>query len=1026
MPLIQVLSDKKQIEYEHPPIFTAKERKHFFRLPVSLQEKVHSFPVIANKVGFRLMFGYFLATKKFYQAKDFRHKDIQFLCKQYGVLLFGFDSDSYKNKRSTYKRHREIILAHFTFQPYQSKIHNPLILDAIKEQIYSWEEYPLIIKYLLDWLEWRRIEKPSYYTLQVVITQSVRNRNKQINEQLKSLLQDHHKETLDQLLTKSEDSGKDEYVLTTLQNLDPSDSPTKIKFNIEKLENIKSIFKTIQPLLLELKLNNNAIQHLGEIVLHSKSWHLARRDEADRYLHLTAFAAYQRAIFEDWMVRTFLSVCTTAINKASNKEKERLFQERKSQRKQFNQVIGIAQNSNTLLKTIKVLAWSSIPASEKEKQLQLLLPQALTRLSTIEQEADVLQEIQEDTQVFGNDNYYRHLAEVSQKLQQRASPIIKQLTFNTENSEATLLKAIKYFRDNDGVVTKKAPTGFLNEDDKAVLINDEDKFQVSLYKILLFKETTDAIKRGSLNLKYSFKYKAMDDYLIPINIWEQDKDILIQKANLNHLKNVNNRISDFKKMIAHHFVQTNENILKGNNKYFRKSKNLKKKNYHVVTPKVEKDAQDVSLFPSQSYIPISQILSTVNDATNFLDCFKHLQIAYRKKRPSNSIFYAGITAFGCNLGIPAMAKAAASISPNQLENVVNWYFNLTDINKANTAIVNFTNKLPLANLQRKRQGELRTSSDGQKIKVYSDKTIFANYSAKYFNKGKGVVAYSFVDERYIPFYSVIIDSSVREAAYVLDGLLHNEKIKSDIHTTDTHGYTEVLFGLMDMLGFGFNPNIAKIQKQHLYTFKEQSISDYKDKGYLVLPVRYVKEDLIENNWDAFLRLVVSLKLKYCTTSQLSRRFNSYSRQHPLYAVIKEYGRMPKTLNILRFMDDLELRQDSRKSGNAIESSNRFSNAIFFANGGEMIFLTRTEQQIAEACKRLIKNAIICWNYLYLTRKVQQAKSSKEAEQLLNAIKNSTVNAWIHVYFNGNYDFSDEILADSFDLLNSQNYDIDWD
>jgi TnpA family transposase len=81
----------------------------------------------------------------------------------------------------------------------------------------------------------------------------------------------------------------------------------------------------------------------------------------------------------------------------------------------------------------------------------------------------------------------------------------------------------------------------------------------------------------------------------------------------------------------------------------------------------------------------------------------------------------------------------------------------------------------------------------------------------------------------------------------------------------------------------------------------------------------------------------------------------------------------KTLHILSFADDLEMRQDGRKSGNAIESSNRFSSAIFFANGGEMIYLTRTEQQIADACKNLIKNAIVCWNYLYLTRKIQQEK-----------------------------------------------------
>jgi len=136
--------------------------------------------------------------------------------------------------------------------------------------------------------------------------------------------------------------------------------------------------------------------------------------------------------------------------------------------------------------------------------------------------------------------------------------------------------------------------------------------------------------------------------------------------------------------------------------------------------------------------------------------------------------------------------------------------------------------------------------------------------------------------------------------------------------------------------------------------------------------------------------------------------------------------MPKTLHILRATDDVKMRQDGRKSSNAIESSNRFSSAVFFANGGEMIFLTRTEQQIANACKNLIKNAIICWNYLYLTRKVQQAKTPQQKQELIKAAKLKTINAWRHVFFTGTYDFSDENLADSFNLLFSQNYELDLD
>ena len=150
MPLIQVLSEKEQAAYENAPTFTGNERKHFLSLPASLQVKVNSFPSASNKVGFRLMFGYFLATKRIYPAEQFNQKDIQYLCNQYGMLPFAFDVAKYKS--STYSRHRQIILAHFAFQSYQPRTHNRLVTDAINEQIYSWEDPQLIVGYILEWL----------------------------------------------------------------------------------------------------------------------------------------------------------------------------------------------------------------------------------------------------------------------------------------------------------------------------------------------------------------------------------------------------------------------------------------------------------------------------------------------------------------------------------------------------------------------------------------------------------------------------------------------------------------------------------------------------------------------------------------------------------------------------------------------------------------------------------------------------------------------------------------------------------
>ena len=83
--------------------------------------------------------------------------------------------------------------------------------------------------------------------------------------------------------------------------------------------------------------------------------------------------------------------------------------------------------------------------------------------------------------------------------------------------------------------------------------------------------------------------------------------------------------------------------------------------------------------------------------------------------------------------------------------------------------------------------------------------------------------YSFIDDTHSLFYSTVISSSEREAAYVIDGLLHNDVVKSDIHSTDTHGYSEIIFAITHLLGFTFAPRIKNLQDQRLYSFGKRKI-----------------------------------------------------------------------------------------------------------------------------------------------------------------------------------------------------------
>ncbi len=321
-------------------------------------------------------------------------------------------------------------------------------------------------------------------------------------------------------------------------------------------------------------------------------------------------------------------------------------------------------------------------------------------------------------------------------------------------------------------------------------------------------------------------------------------------------------------------------------------------------------------------------------------------------------------------------------------------------------------QLELPEVYRRHAGKLHTSSDGQKYGVAVE-SLNATYSFKYLGKDPGVSVYTFIDERHFLWHHAVISAAEREAAYVIDGLMHNDVIKSDIHSTDTHGYSEMIFGALHLLGFSFAPRIKALKHQQLYGFRKRR--EYAQQGYEILPDGYIKTPLIEPYWDDMLRFIATIKLKEATASQLFRRLNSYSKHHPLYQALKEFGKILKSDFLLRFIDDVELRQAIEKQLNKGENANQFSKAISFGNHHDFLYGEKVEQELAEGCRRLIKNAIICWNYLYLSQKIGQEPDADRRQALLAAVQQGSVVSWRHVNLHGEYDFSDEKMQDSVGL-----------
>jgi len=173
---------------------------------------------------------------------------------------------------------------------------------------------------------------------------------------------------------------------------------------------------------------------------------------------------------------------------------------------------------------------------------------------------------------------------------------------------------------------------------------------------------------------------------------------------------------------------------------------------------------------------------------------------------------------------------------------------------------------------------------------------------------------------------------VRDATYVLDEILDNEtELPIVEHTTDTAGYTELVFALFDLLGLQFSPRIRDLGDQRLYRLNHHST--YKNLEPLLKGT--INSQRILSRWDDMLRVVGSLKGGWVTASLFISKLQSLPQQNALARSLQEYGRLVKTIFILRYLESEEYRRRINTQLNKGETLHSLRRFLFFAHQGQI-------------------------------------------------------------------------------------------
>jgi TnpA family transposase len=1000
MSRLNILSFSEQKAFETPKELTGDERKIYFRKNSAINNLLISINSSVNKVAFSLMLYHFKISKKFFPISMFSNKDLKYISH---VLDVDLVEEQCFLENKTFNRYKHQVLEHTGYKAFDleakkligAKAHN-LAIQYIRPKVI----FNDCIKLLLE----QRIEIPKYHALLLIIS----NILQQYKDSLLAMLNEHlsieTKEWLNELLLFDEEQSISK--LTALKGFYQSVKPKEIKFNTQDFEKLQKMHDKLYPIIQGLPINARGIEYYATIVIKSDIFRIKRREDSDRYLHLIAFIVYQYATLHDTLMDILLKSVSSFNSSSKREHKEVCYELRTRHEQNVKDYIVSISKQNRGIKVMYTVHKKKISVERKYSKIANILDYLFDTIEKVDEH------LVADKSRQGNAGYFNILEKKSRSLQSKLTPILKVLRFDDNQLSASknITKAIQHFQERDGSLITKPPMDFLSEEER-LEVHPDGKTRISLYKALLFRKINDNIKSGSLNLQSSYKFKALDEYMISKEEWNNNKDDLLEQSGLEKFRDCKEVLRTLEAALNKGYIRTNENIINKSNEHLR----INDINDYVLnTPPIENVESGLADYlPGLRTVSMQEVLSTVAKLSGFLKSFEYYK-ASNNKQANSDLLIAGIMSLGYGMGNNDIAAISKNMSSSALENTVNWCFTTDNIRNAIDEILRTTAATGIPNFYINKNEKLHTSSDGQKWKVAND-SLNAHYSFKYYGKDQGVTVGSFIDKRHLLFYSTVMSSSIREAAYVIDGLMENTIVKSEIHSTDTDGYSEIVFGVTHFLSIFAAPRIKGIKHQVLSMFPSGYKVKYKESGYKILPTHVIKIKTVEESYDEILRFMATIKLNRSTASQLLSRLNSSSTQHRLYQALKEFGKIIKSIFILKYLDDVKLRQSIEKQLNLVENNNKFSKAIAQENDLSFVQQTQEEQIMAESCRRLMKATIICWNSLYLYKILSKEQQENKRKEIIKTIQRSSLMTWKHVNLKGEYDFSDEKIRDKYDL-----------
>jgi len=843
------------------------------------------------------------------------------------------------------KRYRRTIRAYLRVKPY-GQGGEQIVIEAVRQSAQTMSDPADLINVAIEQLVRQQFELPAFSTLDKLGNHIRQQVHLQIYTQVTADLTEEQKAILDGLLVRGKDETRNGF--TRLKSL-PAKSSLKWVRQWEKhLERLEKIMDP-QPFLAGLP-STKVEQFASQAYQMEISDIKGVKIKAKRYTLLLCLLSQMQVRTRDQLTTMYLKRMRLLHNNAKKRLRALHDKHRNVNEMMIDAFADVVHQTGET---------DRLPNEEKDAALGKQVRQIIQANGG----AEKLQTDCEMLQAYHNNNYlpllphcYRH---------HRAMPfrLTKQLQIRSATQSKALLQALDFIHEHRNKGKSHLPADislsftttrwqvFIREK-----VDGEIMFKKHRLEVCIFSHIADGLRNGDLYVEGTETYADYRSQLLP---WSECRDILegycsavgLPTSAAGFVKTLRRKFTDLAERVD--AAQAGESDL-----YF--DANGRPHLHQLTRRSTPEDAEKLEAV-MKSRMPERHLLDVLHNVHHWVGYTRHFgppSGSDPKLRDPLSRYLITVFGYGCNLGPVQTARHARGLATERVIGRLNAQHITTD--KLDAAIRDVINEYARFRLPFVWGSGKAAIADGTHYEMYEN-NLLGEWHIRY--GGYGGIAYHHISDTYVALFSHFIACGVWEAVYILDGLLKNKSVlQPDTVHADTQGQSEAVFGLAHLLGIKLMPRMRNWNKVSMY---------WPDTGLHFKHIgtwfsRYVNWELIEKHWQDMMQVILSIHKGKLLPSWLLQKLNTDSPKNKLYLAFRELGRVIRTMFLLEFVSNTQLRREVRAATTKIEAYQGFSQWITFGGDGILKSRDPVENEKIIKYKDLIANAIMLQNVVDMT------------------------------------------------------------